>query len=585
MAAPPPPPRLLLPARLYGLHPLHSCDVRLLAAHLNSLVASPEVRDSHFLYGTHPLTRAEVAGVVVRSAQVRERRLLLLDDGTGLAQASVFETNVDGSPSLLPRARVGDLVVVAGKLANWWRAGRAEDRCTEIRVRALRKLASLDELSSHQLRTMALHVRCYSQPLRVLMPGVPGLDAFTDARMLAGGGGGGGGMQLMARLPEEAPPAVAGGGGNNAFLAVAPGAAPGVAAGVGEPAGPAAALSERVAAVVRLLRAWHPWLRTAAASPAADAEPATLADDAAMLVDEPPPGGGAAGRQPPPSLELLPTHFTAGALHARLLVEEAAREGQFYTFSNDAEQGGGLEAGDDDEEPVPRHQQPGVQRPNADNSAEQPHEAQAIGGCDLAQEAAVEDEEEAEEEEEDADMRLTLQALGYLLRCGRLFLAASASPVRQLGAQLECSSSASGRRKRPRETAPSAVSPWTGGGGCGSNEDVAVGAGDLLGVLSVRHAVVPAVRALLATRPPSPGAAPQAPDRAAMGPGWAPAQLLAALRRDAATASVFPHALEAALAVLLEEAAVQQAPDGTFMAVPAQTGPLGRDTPSHAVAR
>jgi hypothetical protein len=588
-----PPRRLQLPARLYGLHPLHGCDVRLLAAHLNSLVASPEVRDSHFLYGTHPLTRAEVAGVVVRSALSRDRRLLLLDDGTGLAQASVYDTNVDGSPSLLPRADVGDVVVVAGKLASWWRTGRADERCTEVRVRALRKLASLDELSSHQLRTMALHVRCYSQPLRVLMPGIPGLDAFTNPRMLVadgggGGGGGGGGMQLMARLPDA--PTTAATPGNDrtaapgtaaAALRLAPAPAVGGGGGGGggggahESLGPE--LTQRVAAVERLLRAQHPWLRAAAPAagerpqqpaplehePDMPVDPETANMDETMLVgdtpseDEPPPEHSivvapaveaaqaqAQAQQQQP--QLLPVHFTAGILHARLLVEdEAAQEGQFYAFANG--------------------QTSSVRGPPDHAEERGQHEEQApVGARELEQELEQDDEDVGAKE--DADMQLTLQALGFLLHCGRLFVATpSAQPARLREAQ-PAGSPAS--RKRPRDPAcgAAAASSWDGGGG----------AATLLGVLSVRHVVMPAVLALLAAPPPKVAAhatdgAAAAGGRLHVGAGWTAAQLLAALRHGAATATVTPHALQAALAALVgEAAAVWHAPDGSFVVAAAR---------------
>lgn len=62
----------MLPIKFWGLHPLFWCDVRLLAEHFNAgLEGSPEIRDSHLLYRTHPIQK--------RVAHVKLFILLLFD--------------------------------------------------------------------------------------------------------------------------------------------------------------------------------------------------------------------------------------------------------------------------------------------------------------------------------------------------------------------------------------------------------------------------------------------------------------------------------------------------------------------------
>lgn len=211
-ASPPPAPApaapASLPARLWGLHPLYWGDVRLLGAHLGGahpsllLPPSPEVRESALLYGTHPIQKCEVAGVVVRARTMGAKRVLHLDDGTGgLSQAAVFTTHADGSPSQHYLPQLGDIVVVAGKLGMAWRLGALNATCREVRVRVVRRLAHVDDLDAHVLGTLRLHVARYARPLSEWMPHTAGVDAYCAPVLAAMNG------QGAAGGPAAPPPA------------------------------------------------------------------------------------------------------------------------------------------------------------------------------------------------------------------------------------------------------------------------------------------------------------------------------------------------------------------------------------------
>lgn len=179
-------PHTYLPARLWGLHPLFHADVRLLAAHLESSISSsPDLTESHFLYETHPIQKAHMVGLVVRTLLSRDRRVLQINDGTGVAQASLFETNVDGSLTLHLRAEVGDVVVLRGKLATQWKMGKENVKCRELRIRSIRKLGGYDELALQFMHTVREHIDVYRRSLKDLMPrGIDGLDAYTRPDLL-----------------------------------------------------------------------------------------------------------------------------------------------------------------------------------------------------------------------------------------------------------------------------------------------------------------------------------------------------------------------------------------------------------------
>ena len=121
-----------LPIAFFGLHPLFWADVRVFAAHIDSMHSSPEARDTHFLLGLHPIQkcapatmfrrapggrvcathrrtppqphcprRVEVAGVVVgaKLQHGSSKLVLSIDDGTGVVQAAVYQRPTDaGAP-------------------------------------------------------------------------------------------------------------------------------------------------------------------------------------------------------------------------------------------------------------------------------------------------------------------------------------------------------------------------------------------------------------------------------------------------------------------------------------------------------
>ena len=175
-----------LPLKYWGLHPLFSCDVRLLAVHLSRCVRSADARrgdGAHLLYDVHPISRAEAAGVVVAARRSGDRLTLAIDDGTGTIQASIFLVHWDGCATHHYQPCVGDAVVVAGRLAFGWQLGVASGRVRELQVRSIRLVATEDELCAHWLETLALHAKVYCRPTaELLAPGLPA-DAPALLRM------------------------------------------------------------------------------------------------------------------------------------------------------------------------------------------------------------------------------------------------------------------------------------------------------------------------------------------------------------------------------------------------------------------
>lgn len=182
-----------LPLKYWGLHPLYHTDVRLLAVHLSRCVRSAGAGagagdGAHLLYGVHPICRAEVSGVVTALRRSGERLTLVLDDGTGAAQVSVFTAHWDGRATHHHVPAVGDAVVAAGKLAFAWQVGAASGRVREVQARSLRAVVADDELPAHWLETLALHARVYCRaPADLLRPALPA-DALARLSPMAPAG-------------------------------------------------------------------------------------------------------------------------------------------------------------------------------------------------------------------------------------------------------------------------------------------------------------------------------------------------------------------------------------------------------------
>lgn len=164
----------VLPFQFWGLHPLYYADVRMLCAHVERCVSSidPGTEQCHILYGQHPITKVEIAGTVTdASLRGGERLAFTVDDGTGAVQCVIFLTNfLDKRPSLHYRPKVGESVVVVGKLGFGFRLGAVADRCREVTVRRIRLAVSEDELPAHWANTMVQHASIYCKPARELMP-------------------------------------------------------------------------------------------------------------------------------------------------------------------------------------------------------------------------------------------------------------------------------------------------------------------------------------------------------------------------------------------------------------------------------
>lgn len=165
--------RTYLPPSLWGLHPLYSADVHLLCAHLQygAVESDPELRESHYLYGHHPLSAAQIAGTVT-AVDIRDTRVtFVVDDGTGSVQATYFTRYQDGSSTELPRElRVGDAVCLAGTFSWRQRILVIGLQTREISVQRLRILKRWGDLLGIWSRTMDLHSQVYCKPLRELMP-------------------------------------------------------------------------------------------------------------------------------------------------------------------------------------------------------------------------------------------------------------------------------------------------------------------------------------------------------------------------------------------------------------------------------
>jgi hypothetical protein len=163
----------MLPVALWPQHALHASTPRLFSVHFDSLQSSSEAPDtSHFLYGQHPLSRAEVAGTVTdaRILTGGERLSITIDDGTGSVQAVIYLLNQDGSPSFHARPDIADIVCVAGKIGWGFRSGSAGSRCRELSaVSSVRLLHDVDELCAVWIETARLHAAEYLKPVSAWM--------------------------------------------------------------------------------------------------------------------------------------------------------------------------------------------------------------------------------------------------------------------------------------------------------------------------------------------------------------------------------------------------------------------------------
>ena len=231
--------RTHLPLKYWSLHPLLWVDARLFAIHVESLGTSPLLPDSHML-GDHPLLSAEVAGTVIAARQVKSKRVLQLDDGTGRVQVSLYDAYND-RPTNHYAARLGDVVAVAGQLAITWAVGTVNERCREIRARAIRRLESPDALCAHWAETARLHAAYYSRPLAEWLQPTAGVRAFlasvAAARSLPSTLGPSATLSVAATNAAAAASAAAdvqgGGGGAGTALVVAPSSDAAAERGVG----------------------------------------------------------------------------------------------------------------------------------------------------------------------------------------------------------------------------------------------------------------------------------------------------------------------------------------------------------------
>jgi len=179
----------ILPLRYWAMHPLYMTEVRMLCSHIERCLrcADSDRNDFHILYDQHPICKVEIAGTVTNALLREDKIVITVDDGTGAVQCAIYLRHFDGGPTHHYRPKIGDSVVVAGKLAFGYRPGTFNETSREIWVRNIRLTVSEDELAAHWMETLTLHLSVYSKPCSELMPALPPeLPCFRLMSPLAG---------------------------------------------------------------------------------------------------------------------------------------------------------------------------------------------------------------------------------------------------------------------------------------------------------------------------------------------------------------------------------------------------------------
>jgi hypothetical protein len=165
----------ILPLRYWAMHPLYMTEVRMLCSHIERCLrcADSDRNDFHILYDQHPICKVEIAGTVTNALLREDKIVIMVDDGTGAVQCAIYLRHFDGGPTHHYRPKIGDSVIVAGKLAFGYRPGTFNETSREIWVRNIRLTVSEDELAAHWMETLTLHLSVYSKPCAELMPALP----------------------------------------------------------------------------------------------------------------------------------------------------------------------------------------------------------------------------------------------------------------------------------------------------------------------------------------------------------------------------------------------------------------------------
>jgi hypothetical protein len=160
----------LLPVAYWGSHSLYWTPVCLFTGMISKLIRCHEVKDSHFLYGIHPLHSVEVVGTITARKISSEKAIAIIDDGVcGCAQVCIYRPKNDQGLLKQYEPSIGDQVLIRGKLVDGWCIIKNEV-VREIRVNTIRKLLDGNELSLWLLNTTFLHNKYYTRSLKELNP-------------------------------------------------------------------------------------------------------------------------------------------------------------------------------------------------------------------------------------------------------------------------------------------------------------------------------------------------------------------------------------------------------------------------------
>lgn len=175
-----------LPISFWGLHSLFDTPIRLFCGQINppnpviyesaclnpsnrkvkyaecfAIHCDPEIPNSHFLYGLHPIRIAEVAGTVTYISQSEGSSLILLDDGTGCVQVRLPQWQM----ASLYSPRLGDICIVTGYLGVNF-VLNSDIKVREItRVTNIRAFAQNMSLFAYWQETRTIHKSLYTQPI------------------------------------------------------------------------------------------------------------------------------------------------------------------------------------------------------------------------------------------------------------------------------------------------------------------------------------------------------------------------------------------------------------------------------------
>eukprot|EP01137_Pigoraptor_chileana_P032218 Opistho-2@21255 len=165
----------------WGRDPLFAVHAQLFIRDVLGLEEATDVKDA-FFYGTHPITRVEICGIVVRVDEYNERISFVVDDGTGtlpcIVWASAAATGAAQQPS---RCALGDCVTMRGRLGTF-----REHR--QLTVHAIRIERDPNAEALHWLSVLSLKRSTYDVPC-VLLTGTAGGMAPAHVHDREGGGG------------------------------------------------------------------------------------------------------------------------------------------------------------------------------------------------------------------------------------------------------------------------------------------------------------------------------------------------------------------------------------------------------------